>query len=103
MWISVQANLRNVTPDDLRFVLVEATGRILPEVGPVEGWLRHLGVKAHKSDWIPEVFQAMGPVHTGLKPAPNDVWEFIRRIGRYLEAQAPATSPTDHGASRHRL
>lgn len=25
--------LRNVTPEDLRFVLVEATGRILPEVG----------------------------------------------------------------------
>ena len=42
--------LRNVTPDDLRFVLVEATGRILPEVGPELGeWtaeqLRERGIE----------------------------------------------------------
>ncbi len=29
--------MRNITPDDLRFVLVEATGRILPEVGEEMG------------------------------------------------------------------
>jgi NADH dehydrogenase len=42
--------LRNVTPDDLRFVLVEATGRILPEVGDELGvWtaeqLRERGIE----------------------------------------------------------
>jgi NADH dehydrogenase len=42
--------LRNVTPHDLRFVLVEATGRILPEVGPELGeWtaeqLRERGIE----------------------------------------------------------
>ena len=42
--------LRNVTPEDLRFVLVEATGRILPEVGEDMGrWtveqLRERGIE----------------------------------------------------------
>jgi NADH dehydrogenase len=42
--------LRHVTPDDLRFVLVEATGRILPEVGEDMGrWtvdqLRERGIE----------------------------------------------------------
>lgn len=72
-----------------------AYGIFLPEVGPVEGWLKHLDVNRNdKKAWIPAIFQAMGPVHTGLKPAPGDVWAFIRRIGRHLEAQGtPHPSP----------
>lgn len=60
-------------------------GIFLPEVGPVEGWLSELGVGADKKGWIPAIFQAMGPVNTGLKPGRGDVWQFLRRIGRYLE------------------
>jgi energy-coupling factor transporter ATP-binding protein EcfA2 len=71
-----------------------AYGIFLPEVGRVEGWLSQLGVKAHKSVWIPAIFEKMGPVNTGLKPASGDVWEFIRRIGRHLETQGAPHLPT---------
>ncbi|HEY0137340.1 MAG TPA: TOPRIM nucleotidyl transferase/hydrolase domain-containing protein [Nannocystis sp.] len=73
---------------------MELHGIFLPEVGPVEGWLAKLGVSAHKNAWIPAIFKAMGPVNTGLKPSPHDVWKFIRRIGAYLDVQAtPAVVP----------
>lgn len=60
-------------------------GIFLPEVGPVEGWLSELGAGTDKKGWIPAIFQAMGLVNTGLKPGRGDVWQFLRRIGRYLE------------------
>lgn len=91
--------LRHASPDERdgveHFISVMAKyGIFLPEVGPVEGWLSNLGVEAHKNAWIPAIFQAMGPVNTGLKPTPGDVWEFIRRIGRHLEYQGAPHSPT---------
>lgn len=75
---------------------MEAHGIFLPEVGPVEGWLTKLGVKASKNSWIPAIFAAMGPVDSGLKPTNNDVWRFIRHIGAYLEAQRPRRDTPDH-------
>ena len=74
-------------------------GIFLPEAGPVEGWLSRLAVKAHKNAWIPAIFKAMGPVNTGLKPSPDDVWRFIRRIGAYLEAQGARTDLPDPEAN----
>ncbi len=92
--------LDNATPAERQGVEhfideMQRHGIFLPEVGPVEGWLKQLGVsRTDKKAWIPAIFHAMGHVHTGLKPGPGDVWEFVRRIGRYLEAQGAPTAPT---------
>ncbi len=73
---------------------LETHGIFLPEVGTLEGWLSQLGVDStNRKAWIPAIFQAMGPVHTGLAPAPGDVWAFIRRIGQFLEYQGAPHSP----------
>lgn len=73
---------------------MEDHGTFLPEVGVVEGWLADLGVKVRKSDWIPAIFKAMGPVDTGLKPRQDDVWRFLLRLGRYLDDQHSPPPPT---------
>lgn len=93
--------LCNATPSEVTSIRhfireMEAYGTFLPEVGVVEGWLADLGVKAHKKNWIPKVFQAMGPIDTGLKPGSADVWAFLLHIGRYLEGLYDPPTPT-HG------
>lgn len=91
--------LAAATSDELKGIRhfireMEDHGIFLPEVGVVEGWLADLGVEARKSHWIPRIFQAMGPVDTGLKPGSGDVWKFLRRIGRYLEDLHTPPAPT---------
>lgn len=64
---------------------VERYGIFVVDCGQLENWLRHLGVTANKSDWLPAMFERMGPLEGGVKPAEGDVWDFIRRIAAWLD------------------
>jgi energy-coupling factor transporter ATP-binding protein EcfA2 len=62
-------------------------GVFIVPVGELERWLPTLGVKANKSRWIEQVFEAMRTDPTDpeyLRPGDGDVWEFVRSIGRWI-------------------
>lgn len=63
-------------------------GMFVVTVGEVEDWLPYLGVAVAKKDWLPAMFAAMGtdpddPAYE--RPRADDVWAFLRRIGRWVE------------------
>nr|WP_240360819.1 AAA family ATPase [Pyxidicoccus caerfyrddinensis] len=55
--------------------------------GELESWLPHLKVNKSKHLWLGEVFGQMGsdPASADyMKPSLGDVWEFMRRIARWI-------------------
>lgn len=67
-------------------------GIFVPENGTLEHWFPEFDVprgERSKSEFVPAVFEKMGPIGTGLRPAPDDIWAFIRQIARYLDAYVP--------------
>lgn len=64
-------------------------GLFIVSVGQLEDWLAQLGVVvAEKKDWLSAMFAAMGtdPTHASyVKPGNDDVWVFLRGIGRWVE------------------
>jgi hypothetical protein len=74
---------------------LETHGIFLPEVGTLEGWLSQLGVDStNRKAWIPAIFQAMGPVHTGLAPAPATSGRSSAASASSSSIKAPPTRPT---------
>lgn len=72
--------MRKVTPQDLRFVLVEATDRILPEVGPDMGrWtaeqLRGRGIAVKMKTYLESAVDGQIELSDGSSfPAGTLVW-----------------------------
>lgn len=64
---------------------VERYGIFVVGCGQLENWLPHLDITVNKSDWLPAMFERMGPLEGGLKPEEGDVWDFIRRIATWLD------------------
>lgn len=55
--------------------------------GEVESWLKELGVEGHGPTWLIGMFERMGhdsSSDTFVKPAEDDVWDFIGAIKRWL-------------------
>ena len=72
------------------FNQLEEYGIFTVRTGEVEHWLQSLGVTAHKSVWLPEMFDKMGsdPNDPGfIKPSTGDVWEFIGRINTWMSKE----------------
>jgi ABC-type uncharacterized transport system YnjBCD ATPase subunit len=67
---------------------LEKYGVFVVPCGQVECWLPHLRKSSsHKSEWLEEVFEAMGEdveAESYVKPAANDVWQFMARIRCWL-------------------
>ncbi|MBL9100167.1 MAG: AAA family ATPase [Myxococcales bacterium] len=65
------------------------TGIFVPAGGELETWLIDLGVSdVDKSDWPAAIFEKMGTMDEGVKPAAGDVWAFMRTIARWLDQPA---------------
>ncbi|PHS67731.1 MAG: ATPase [Flavobacterium sp.] len=69
------------------FNQLEEYGIFVVRKGEVEHWLDDLGVNAHKSVWLSQMFLKMeadpsSPSYT--KPANNDVWNFIGDIQKWM-------------------
>jgi len=75
-------------------------GIFVPENGALEQWLPQfkeiLRGKRNKANFIPSIFEMMGPTTTGLAPADGDIWAFMRRIAAWLAD----TTPTAHNDER---
>lgn len=69
------------------FNQLEEYGIFTVRRGEVEHWLSNLGVKAHKSLWLSEIFLKMGADPTDsnyLKPSNDDVWDFMNKISQWM-------------------
>jgi O-methyltransferase involved in polyketide biosynthesis len=69
------------------FNQLEEYGIFTVRIGEVEHWLPNLGVDAHKSTWLPQMFKKMGSDPNDpdfVKPSTDDVWEFIGRINTWM-------------------
>ncbi|MCA0348959.1 MAG: ATP-binding protein [Bacteroidetes bacterium] len=69
------------------FNQLEEYGFFTVRKGEVEHWLSNLGVKAHKSVWLSEIFLKMGSNPSSssyVKPTNDDVWNFIERISKWM-------------------
>jgi AAA15 family ATPase/GTPase len=69
------------------FNQLEEYGMFTVRTGEVEQWLQNLGVNAHKSVWLPKMFEKMGSDSNDsnfIKPSEGDVWEFIGRINTWM-------------------
>lgn len=69
------------------FNQLEEYGIFVVRTGEVEYWLQNLGVEAHKSVWLPQMFEKMGadPNDSNfVKPSEGDVWEFISHINDWM-------------------
>jgi predicted ATPase len=69
------------------FNQLEEYGMFTVRTGEVEHWLSNLGVKAHKSVWLSEIFLKMGADPTDsnyLKPSNDDVWDFMNKISQWM-------------------
>jgi len=69
------------------FDQLEEYGLFVVRRGELESWLPKLGASGHGPGWLIEAFEKMGedpesPVY--LKPANDDVWEFMSRIGSWF-------------------
>ncbi len=65
---------------------LEKIGVFVVPVGELEDWLIPLGVTGKKREWLPKMFDAMGTDPTDpayVEPTDNDVWQFVRGIGRW--------------------
>jgi hypothetical protein len=62
-------------------------GIFVVPVGELERWLVRLGVSGHGPGWLVEVFERLGnDASSGqyVRPTNDDVWEFLRRIAKWL-------------------
>lgn len=69
------------------FNQLEEYGMFTVRTGEVEHWLSNLGVKAHKSVWLSQIFLKMGADSTDfnyLKPSNDDVWDFMSKISQWM-------------------
>lgn len=66
------------------------------ERGELEGWLPQLGqAKTEKKHWLAAIFKEMGSSddpETYLRPSAGDVWDFMRGIANWIEAQQKVSS-----------
>jgi len=66
--------------------------------GELESWLKELSVSGHGSNWLIQMFEKMGedPEKSSyLKPADNDVWDFIFSIKKWLSNPKRKGIPID--------
>jgi len=78
------------------FNQLEEYGLFTVRTGEVEHWLQSLGVKAHKSVWLPQMFEKMGadPNDSNfIKPSKGDVWEFIGQINTWMSDETKKGIP----------
>lgn len=69
------------------FDQLEEYGIFTVRTGEVEHWLKDLEVNAHKSVWLPQMFEKMGADSNDanfVKPSEGDVWAFIGRINLWM-------------------
>ncbi len=69
------------------FDFMDRYGLFTVRNGEVEAWLSSTGVSRNKSTWLHAIFTAMGSNPNNvdyIRPQTDDVWEFIRKIGRWL-------------------
>jgi hypothetical protein len=69
------------------FDQLDTYGAFLVRGGELESWLRPLGVHGHGPSWLIPMFEKMGDDPASpeyLKPADDDVWRFIDKIGAWL-------------------
>jgi hypothetical protein len=62
-------------------------GVFLVPTGEVENWLRSLGVPGHGPKWLNRMFERLGsdPAEQNyVRPDDQDVWRFLREVGRWL-------------------
>jgi ABC-type cobalamin/Fe3+-siderophores transport system ATPase subunit len=62
-------------------------GLFVVYVGEMESWLSNLGATGHESAWLSDIFSKMGddPDSIGyVRPAKDDVWEFMANIRKWL-------------------
>jgi hypothetical protein len=55
--------------------------------GELESWLKPLGASRHGPAWLIDIFERMGedPDHSEfVKPADDDVWDFVGKLKRWL-------------------
>ena len=55
--------------------------------GELESWLKQLGVSGHGPNWLIGMFERMGedPANANyIRPADNDVWEFMAKTKTWL-------------------
>ena len=79
---ATDADAARVLFDDL-----EHFGIFVVREGEVESWLKSLGATGHGPPWLVRLFEAMGsdPDAAGYqKPGSGDVWDFVRRIARWI-------------------
>ncbi|WP_028892732.1 ATP-dependent endonuclease [Tenacibaculum sp. 47A_GOM-205m] len=73
------------------FNQLEEYGIFTVRTGEVEHWLQNLGVTAHKSVWLSQMFEKMGSDPNDpsfVKPSEGDVWEFIGRINSWMSNES---------------
>jgi ABC-type cobalamin/Fe3+-siderophores transport system ATPase subunit len=66
-------------------------GIFLVSVGEVEGWLPELEAKGKATYWLEQIFTKMGDDPSSadyVKPTESGVWDFLRRIGRWIDDPA---------------
>jgi hypothetical protein len=71
-------------------------GIFVVPVGDLEKWLSNLGIVANKSVWLSRMFERMGADPNDgayVRPAPGDVWSFVRRIGAWIHDPARLGMP----------
>lgn len=69
------------------FDQMETYGLFTVRGGELESWLPHLNCNRNKSVWLGEIFAALGSdpsLAAYVRPAQNDVWEFLRRISAWV-------------------
>lgn len=65
--------------------------------GEVEAWLKQLGVPQKSNGWRAKIFEALGSDPSSqdyVGPAPDDVWEFMGEVRRWLMNPARRGIPT---------
>lgn len=69
------------------FEQLKEYGVLVVKNGELESWLKNLGATSHGSNWLINIFQKMGenPLEaTYLKPANDDVWNFLGELKQWL-------------------
>lgn len=70
------------------FDLLDSYGVFTVRRGELENWLPTLGAVGKKTDWAVSALEKMGADPTDvsyLKPAQDDVWEFMRKIVAWIK------------------
>lgn len=59
-------------------------GIFVVPLGELESWLRMLGERPPKHEWVPKVFELMSADPKRFKPQEGDVWAFIREVAGWI-------------------